>query len=108
MVVRTGQLLQWRNHGVGADPTEQNSLLQGFGACPVCPLGVLFLYVTPDVTPPQTPADHLTCRLRPRGRTKKHVPNERTELNSRRRMKQNRDKQSIKYRVQNTDYKDIQ
>ena len=40
--------------------------------------------------------------------TKRHGPNERTEQNSRRRMKQNVDKQSTRCRVQNTGYKDAQ
>ena len=41
-------------------------------------------------------------------RQKKYGPNERTEQNSRKRLKQNGDKQSIRYRVQNTGYKDAQ
>ena len=40
--------------------------------------------------------------------TKKHGPNERTNQNSRKRTKQNEDKQSIRCRVQNTGYKDAQ
>ena len=39
---------------------------------------------------------------------KKHVPDERTEQNSRKRNRQNGDKQSGKCRVQNTSYKDAQ
>ena len=40
--------------------------------------------------------------------TKKHGPHERTKQNSRRRTKQNVDKQSTRCRVQNTGYKDAQ
>ena len=40
--------------------------------------------------------------------TKKHDPNERTDENSRKRAKQNGDKQSVRCRVPNTDYKDAQ
>ena len=40
--------------------------------------------------------------------TKKHGLNERTDQNSRKRTKQNGDKQSIRGRVQNTGYKDAQ
>ena len=39
---------------------------------------------------------------------KKHGPNERTDQNSRERAKLNGDKQSIRFRVQNTGYKDAQ
>ena len=38
---------------------------------------------------------------------KKHVPNERTEQNPRKRTKQNGDKQSTKCRFQNTGYKEF-
>ena len=38
--------------------------------------------------------------------TKKHAPNERTEQNSRKRTKQDGDKQSARCRVQSTDYRD--
>ena len=37
-----------------------------------------------------------------------HGPNEKTDQNSRKRTKQNGDKQSIRCRVQNTGYKDAQ
>ena len=40
--------------------------------------------------------------------TKKHGPNERRDQNSRKRSKQNEDKQSIRCRVQNTNYEDAQ
>ena len=40
--------------------------------------------------------------------TKKHGPNERTDQNSRKRTKQNGNKQSIRCRVQNIGYKDAQ
>ena len=40
--------------------------------------------------------------------TKKHGPNERTDQKSRKRAKGNGDKQFIRYRVQNTGYKDGQ
>ena len=40
--------------------------------------------------------------------TRKRGPNERTDQNSRKRTKQNGDKQSIRCRVQNTGYKDAQ
>ena len=40
--------------------------------------------------------------------TKKHVPNERTEQNLRKRTKQNGGKQSTRCRVQNTGYKNAQ
>ena len=39
---------------------------------------------------------------------KKHGPSERTDQNSRKRTKQNRDKQCIRCRVQNTGYKDAE
>lgn len=39
--------------------------------------------------------------------TKKHNPNERTRQNSRERTKRNGDKQSTRYIVQNTGYKDL-
>ena len=40
--------------------------------------------------------------------TKKHVSNERTDQNSRKRTKQNRGEQSLRRRIQNTGYKDAQ
>ena len=40
--------------------------------------------------------------------TKKHGPNKRIDQNSRKKAKQNGDKQSIRCRVQNTGYKDAQ
>ena len=40
--------------------------------------------------------------------TKKHVPNERTEQNYRKRTKQNGDKQFTRCRIKNTGYKDAQ
>ena len=40
--------------------------------------------------------------------TKKNGPNERTEQNSQKRSKQNRHKQSIRCRIQNTGYQDVQ
>lgn len=33
--------LQWRSCCSGDDPTEQDSLYQCSGACPVCPMGVI-------------------------------------------------------------------
>ena len=48
------------------------------------------------------------CQKKKKPQNKKHGPYERTDQNSRRRAKQNGDKQSIRSRVENTGCKDAE